>query len=220
MTHGRVLSVNVAEVPARTGIDKRPVDRPVQVRAPGPKHTGLHSGLVGDHIKATKLHGGDDQAVYAYAREDLDWWAGRLGRDLPGGMFGENLTTVDVDVNGALIGEIWQVGDTLRLQTSYWRTPCMTFQRQMGEPQWVKRFAAENRPGAYLRVLTPGEVRAGDRIEIVSGPAESLTIAEAFRIYTHEPASLARLLTAEALPADTLDRIRVRVGASDAARPA
>jgi MOSC domain-containing protein YiiM len=100
MTYGRVLSVNVA-VPERstaknvgiTGINKRPVCRPVSVRAPGPKRTGLHSGVVGDQIFDVAHHGGDDQAVYAYAREDYDWWQQELGRDLPGGLFGENLTT-------------------------------------------------------------------------------------------------------------------------------
>ena len=75
----------------------------VAVRAPGPKTTGLHSGLIGDRIFDIEHHGGDDQAVYAYAREDYDWWARRLGRTLPGGVFGDNLTTVDVEVNGQMI---------------------------------------------------------------------------------------------------------------------
>src|SRR3954453_22091459 len=102
----RIVSVNLAVPepnPAKgvglTGLNKRPVDRLVTVRAPGPKTTGLHSGLVGDQIFDIAHHGGDDQAVYAYAREDYDWWEERLDRILPGGMFGENLTTAEVDVN-------------------------------------------------------------------------------------------------------------------------
>ena len=73
-----VLSVNVGRPRpnpwkrlAATGIDKRPVDGPVAVAAPGPKGTGA-VGLAGDRVYDTAHHGGDDQAVYAYAREDLD----------------------------------------------------------------------------------------------------------------------------------------------------
>jgi MOSC domain-containing protein YiiM len=105
-----------------------------------------------------------------------------------------------VDVNGALIGEVWRIGAELELQPTFGRIPCVTFQRRMGEPKWVKRFAEVNRTGAYLRVITPGRARAGDPIEIVSRPTRSVSIADAFRIYLHEPESLGRLLDAEALP--------------------
>jgi MOSC domain-containing protein YiiM len=218
MTDGKVLSVNVGVArpnPAKklglTGIDKVPVDHPVEVRAPGPKRTGLHSGVVGDPIGDVRHHGGDDQAVYAYAREDYDWWEATLGRALPGGYFGENLTTVGLDVNGASIGEVWRVGDTVELQPTFGRIPCATFRVKMGERGWLKRFTQANRTGAYLRVLTPGEVRAGDPIAVVSRPARSLTIAEAFRIYMLEPESLARLLDAEGLPAEMAVEVRRRI---------
>jgi MOSC domain-containing protein YiiM len=214
----KVLSVNMAvphDNPAKglkmTGIDKQPVDEPVEVRPPGPKTTGLHSGLVGDRIGDVKHHGGNDQAVYAYAREDLDWWEAELSRPLPGGFFGENLTTVGVDVNGALIGEVWRIGDQVELQPTFGRVPCVTFQRKMAEPRWIKRFATVNRTGAYLRILTPGRIRGGDPIEIVHRPAKSVSIADAFRIYMHEPSSLARLLDAEALPADLRAEIEQRL---------
>ena len=218
MTDGRVVSLNVgvpranpAKKLAMTGIDKRPVTRPVMVRPPGPKRVGLHSGLVGDPIGDTKHHGGDDQAVYAYAREDYDWWEKELGRQLAPGAFGENLTTEDIDVNGALIGEIWRIGAVVELQPTFGRIPCATFQARMAEPRWVKRFARENRTGAYLRVVTPGEVRAGDAITILHRPERSVTIADAFRIYMFEEHSLSRLLDAEALPADMRDEVRQRV---------
>src|SRR3954470_23334289 len=109
---GAVLSVNVARIMPNpykqtsiTGIDKRPVLGPVPVRAPGTKAGGVGSGLEGDTIGDRAHHGGDDQAVYAYAREDLDDWQRVLGRDLASGSFGENLTTQGIDVNAALIGE-------------------------------------------------------------------------------------------------------------------
>jgi MOSC domain-containing protein YiiM len=203
----RILSVNLA-VPERstakrvgiTGINKQPVDHPVQVRAPGPKTTGLHSGLVGDRIFDVEHHGGDDQAVYAYAREDYDWWQEQLGRDLPGGLFGDNLTTAGVDVNGAVIGEQWRIGDDLVLSPTFGRIPCATFQAKMGEPRWVKRFTRENRPGAYLRVVSPGKVRAGDPVAVVERPAHGVTIGRAFRAYLTEPDLLPELLAIDGLP--------------------
>ncbi len=176
---GSVLSVNLAVPHGRTGINKQPVDHPVAVRAPERKD----SGLTGDRIVNTKVHGGEFQAVYAYAREDLDWWQEQLSRPLPGGMFGENLTTAGVDVNGAVIGERWRIGSDLVLETTFARQPCATFQARMGEPRWVKRFTAENRTGAYLRVVTPGDVRAGDTVAVVDRPSHGVTIAEAFWAY-------------------------------------
>jgi len=47
----------------------------------------------GDSILDTAHHGGPDKAAYAYAREDAAWWASELGRDVPPGSFGENLST-------------------------------------------------------------------------------------------------------------------------------
>ncbi|MBF9131004.1 MOSC domain-containing protein [Plantactinospora sp. S1510] len=215
---GRVLSVNLA-VPEPsaakrvgiTGINKRPVDGAVAVRAPGPKTIGLHSGLVGDQIFDIENHGGDDQAVYAYAREDYDWWEAQLDRVLPGGLFGENLTTSGVEVNGAVIGETWRIGDDLVLQPTFGRIPCATFQLKMAEPHWVKTFTRENRPGAYLRVVEPGEVRAGDPVDVLHRPAHGVTIADAFRAYLTEPALLPRLLEVEGLPDGLRDTLRARL---------
>jgi MOSC domain-containing protein YiiM len=219
MSTGRVLSVNLA-VPepnsakrvGMTGINKRPVDHPVAVRPPGPKTTGLHSGLVGDRIFDIEHHGGDDQAVYAYAREDYDWWERRLGRTLPGGVFGDNLTTADVEVSDAVIGEKWHVGADLVLQPTFGRIPCATFQAKMGEPRWVRTFAAESRPGAYLRVVAPGDVRGGDAIEVVDRPAHGVTIALAFRAYMTDRDLLPELLAINGLPDDLRATLRQRMG--------
>jgi len=213
-----IVSVNLAVPepnPAKgvgvTGINKQPVGHAVTVRAPGPKTTGLHSGLVGDRIFDVEHHGGDDQAVYAYALEDYGWWQARLGRRLPNGLFGENLTTEGVDVNGAVIGERWRVGALLVLQPTFGRIPCATFQHKMGEPGWVKTFARASRPGAYLRVLEPGEVRAGDPVTVEDRPSHGVSIAMAFRAYMTEPELLPELVEVDGLPDDLRETLAERL---------
>jgi MOSC domain-containing protein YiiM len=178
-----------------TGIDKRPVDGPVRVAAPGPKGVGA-SGLAGDAVCDLRHHGGNDQAVYAVAREDLDDWGRELGRPLASGSFGENLTTEGLDVSGARIGERWRVGSEVVLEVTCGRIPCRTFQGHLGEQRWVKRFTQKGAPGAYLRVIEPGEIRAGDPIEIVHRPDHEVTVALAFRAETTERTLLPRVLAA------------------------
>lgn len=197
---------------AATGIDKRPVHHGVAVTAPGPKGTGA-VGLVGDRAHDVKHHGGADQALYAYAREDLDTWQEQLGRRLHnGGCFGENLTTVGVgvDVNGALVGERWRIGTDVLLEVTGPRTPCATFQGWLGEPGWLKRFIEARRPGAYLRVISEGSIRAGDPIEVVSRPEHDVTVALTFRAFTTEPELLPRLAVASALPEEAKALVRRR----------
>ncbi|MGE9781538.1 MOSC domain-containing protein [Janibacter sp. G368] len=170
----RVLSVNIGRpmlqrVPKGrpTGIGKQPVDV-ITVADPGPKRVedgaGV-SGVEGDHIGDGRHHGGSDQAVYAFAREELDAWAAALGRELPDGMFGENLTTSGLDVDASEIGDVWHVGSAV-LEVRGPRVPCATFAERMGERGWVKRFAAHGRSGAYLQVVQPGEIRPDDSITV------------------------------------------------------
>lgn len=206
----RASSVNLARVRPNpykgltvTGIEKIGTTEPVEVRSPGPKHGGLGSGLVGDVIGDVAHHGGDEQAVYAYAREDLDEWQARLGRDLASGSFGENLTTTGLDVNGARIGERWRIGDTTELQVTCPRIPCATFRGWIAERGWLKTFTAAAIPGAYLRVVTPGTIRVGDPITITHRPAHDVTVALVFRAITREPDLLPQLLVADDLPAET-----------------
>lgn len=179
-----------------TGIHKVPRSGPVEVRAPGPKTSGLGSGLIGDFVGDGKHHGGDDQAVYAFAREDLDAWVERLGRQLPDGHFGENLTTSGIDLAESRLGERWQVGGRVVLQVTCPRVPCSTFRGRMGERGWLKRFTADERPGAYLRVLVPGPIASGDPITVVHRPDHAVSIALAFRALMTERALLPRLLEA------------------------
>ncbi len=173
-----------------TGIDKAAVEHPVRLTA---------LGVVGDKVMDAKFHGGRDKAAYAYAREDAAWWAAELGRDLPPGSFGENLATSGLDVTGAVVGERWRIGavpDAVVVEVSEPRIPCETFQRHLARPQWVKRFTAAGAPGAYLRVVDEGEVRAGDEIAVLSRPAHGVTVGELLVLRDADPARL-RLLMEE-----------------------
>ncbi|MFE2356119.1 MOSC domain-containing protein [Streptomyces parvulus] len=206
---GRAKSVPYTDHPEGvTGIDKRPADGPVRVAAPGAKGVGA-SGLAGDAVCDTRHHGGDDQAVYAVAREDLDAWERELGRPLADGFFGENLTTTGLDVSGALIGERWRVGPDLLLEVTSGRIPCRTFQGHMGEERWMKRYIEKAAPGAYFRVVEPGEIRAGDAVRIVHRPEHDVTVALQFRAVTIQRELLPRLLAAGgALHPDALAQAR------------
>jgi MOSC domain-containing protein YiiM len=214
----RLLSVNIGQPRANpwkpvslTGIDKRPAAGPVMVTSPGPKGTG-EVGLAGDRCYDVKHHGGTDQAVYAYAREDLDAWGAELGRDLANGVFGENLTTTGIAVNDALIGERWRIGPDLLLEVSCPRIPCGTFQGWLERDGWIKRFTQAALPGTYFRVIAPGPAQAGDHVVVEQRPRHSVTVGATFRALTTEPELLPSLLAADALPDGIRELARKRAG--------
>ena len=167
-----------------TAIDKRPLAGPVRIEP---------LGVAGDRQIEDK-HGGRDQALYVYAREEAQRWADELGLDIPPGTFGENLAVSGMPVTDAVLGERWRIGSTVLVETTTPRTPCVTFQSWMGQPQWVKRFTARGDVGTYVRVLTPGAISAGDPIEVVERPAHGVTIREVFNAAEADPRRLQRLL--------------------------
>jgi MOSC domain-containing protein YiiM len=195
--------------PNRSGIDKHPV----------PGRVAVHPlGLDGDVQVNRKHHGGEGQAVYAYAQEDADFWIAELDRDLPPGRFGENLRTTGLDLRKALLGDRWRIGTAL-FEVTAWRTPCANFARFWGVPDLVKRFAAHGATGAYLRVLETGDVGAGDAVEVVSRPDHGITVETAFRIATTEQARLPELAPAlHHLPVKDQPKLRAKIDARTAAR--
>ncbi|MCL9760493.1 MOSC domain-containing protein [Frankia sp. AiPa1] len=207
---GRLLTVNLAVVRdgawtgamGRSGIDKRPVSGPVRA---GPE------GLGGDTVVDRRFHGGVDRAGYAFAHEDYAWWMETLGRRIIPGNFGENLTTAELDVTGARIGELWAIGSAV-FEVSAPRVPCRVFAGFWDVPDLIARFTQRAEPGAYLRVRTPGEVTAGDAITIVHRPNHDITIGSVFRALTTEPERLPELgAVADVLPTDIRRRVRRRL---------
>jgi len=180
----QVLRIGARQVP--TGIDKQPVER----ARIGP--LGLECDVVAD----TENHGGADQAVYLYSREDYAWWEGELDRPLAAGSFGENVTVSSFGEEPVRIGDCFRVGSAL-LQATAPRIPCSVFATHMGEDAWVKRFAAAERAGVYARVLEPGDVAAGDPVERLDTGGDSPELVELVRVwYDAAPprATLERLL--------------------------
>jgi MOSC domain-containing protein YiiM len=173
-----IQSVNIAQTrqldtpteSRKTGIVKTPVNGPIKIHK---------LGLEGDFIGNKTVHGGEDQAVYLYSAEDNDWWAKTLGREIPPGTFGENLTLVDFDSRECRIGDRIQIGEVL-LEISAPRTPCSTLAARMGDTGFVKTFFQAQRPGAYARVITEGSVTAGDVATWIKTPSDFAKTLDVF----------------------------------------
>lgn len=207
---GRIESVNTGRPQTyqwrgeeiTTAIWKYPVADPVLIR-------GVN--LLGDDQADRRAHGGPDKAVYAYAREDLDWWGGQLGRNLEAGIFGENLTVRGLAASSAVVGERWRIGSVL-LEVCQPRIPCYKLGFRMGDPHFVKHFGEATRPGAYLRILEEGAITSGDQIEIVHRPGHELTVADVSRIYLRDHDEAYRLLAAPEIASHWHDWARRQQG--------
>ena len=205
----RIVSVNVGKPqqisvrrgrPMMSAIVKDPVEGPVRVE-------GVN--LAGDDQADRRVHGGPDKAVYAYAREDSDWWAAELHREISDGMFGENLTTLGLDVSGAVIGERWRVG-TVVLEVCQPRLPCSKLGLRFGDLKMVKRFGEASRPGAYLRIVTEGELRKGDEVTVLSRPEHGITVANVADAVLVDDSLMAHVATAPELAQDLAEQLRAQ----------
>jgi MOSC domain-containing protein YiiM len=178
-----VVSVNVGlprtvtwrDHEVTSAIWKEPVAGPVRVE-------GVN--LAGDDQADRRVHGGPDKAVYAYAVEDYAWWADTFGRPFPPGSFGENLTTAGLDLTGALIGDRWRVG-TAVLEVAQPREPCFKLGIRMGDDQFPGRFEAAARPGAYLRIVEPGAIAAGDAVLVDPAATPAIAVGQLVRGEVH-----------------------------------
>ena len=192
-----------------TAIWKAPVEGRVAV-------AGVN--LAGDDQADRRFHGGPDKAVYAYAGEDYDWWSQELDRPLEPGTFGENLTLQGLDVTAAVVGERWAIGSAV-LEVAQPRTPCWKIGVRMDDPDFPVWFAAAGRPGAYLRIVTEGEVGTGDAVEVVHRPAHGLTVGDVARIYHGDRARCGELLKAPELAEEWRAWVAERLGGAHTLLP-
>lgn len=175
----KLISVNIGEKRTlqkgqdlvTTGIFKLPAGGRVRIG---------ELGLEGDVIMDKKNHGGPDQAVYVYGEADYAWWRDQLGRDLPPGIFGENLTISELESAPFNVGDVLIVGE-VKLQVTAPRIPCSDFAARMEDLQWVKKFRAAERPGLYCCVLQEGFVQAGDSVSVEKYSGETLSILQMYR---------------------------------------
>ena len=217
----KLLSVNVAHprsVTYRgrtypTAIFKEPVAGRVAVR---------RLNIDGDSQGSPKNHGGPDMAVYVFGHENYAFWERELGRELPFGAFGENLTVTGLDEGAVAIGDIFRIG-TARFQVTEPRTPCHKLAMKFEDPDLPRRFAATGHVGFYFRVLTEGEIGAGDKIIAEARDAGGVTVAEVLGLWANKGATAAELrraLAVAALSASWRGRFESRLQALAAAASA
>lgn len=231
-TAPRILSLNVGKAVASdhtsapggmTGIDKYAVSS-LSVRAPGPKVGGLGSGVVGDHIGDQRFHGGDNKAVYLFAREELDWWETELGRPLRSGIFGENVTTTGLGVDDLVVGSVVAVGDpdapSVSLRVAGPRIPCRTFAGHLGERRWIKRFTAHGLTGAYCAVAVPGQISTGEALTVTSVPDHGITVPQLFRALTGDLELVEQVISARVLVGEELAQLAESFERRTGRRPA
>lgn len=175
----RLLSVNIGQRTTQpkgneleiTGINKLPAQGLVEL---------TRLGIPGDFIADTANHGGPDQAVYLYGERDYEWWSKDLGRPLPPGTFGENLTIGELESAHFGVGDRLEVGSAI-LEVTAPRIPCSTLARRMGDPMFVKRYRHAERPGLYCRVISVGTIKEGDEVRLEAFGGEAVKVIDIFR---------------------------------------
>lgn len=194
---GQERTIQYAKASGKTGIFKQPVSGPVQI---------TYTGLPGDVICDTENHGGVDQAVYVYTTPDYAWWSQELGHELVPGTFGENLTITGLESTQLCIGDRLQVGEVV-LEVTSPRIPCVTLATRMGDPAFVKRFRAAERPGLYCRVIQNGFVQQNDPVSLSPYWGERIPVVELFRFFYGREKDEATLRRHLAAPIAIRDRI-------------
>lgn len=175
----------------KSAIDKHPVEGPVEIGV---------AGVVGDNVADPDNHSGSFKAVYLYDADDYQFWQKRLGlSELRFGRFGENLTTNGIDSRTVKVGDVFRFG-TVEIQAVGPRIPCFKLDVQFARKDLLQEFVEVNRPGFYGKILTPGGVKAGDRIEKIKAGAD-VSVLEIFQAYHGDRTTMnrARFLNAEVL---------------------
>lgn len=183
---GQPTTLQIGPRPQTSGIDKRPLLGRVRVGV---------AGLAGDHVMDTTHHGGPDQAVYVYTREDYAHWEAALGRALPPGLFGENLLIGGLESAAMRVGDRLDIGGAggVQLEVTAPRIPCAKLAAHVGDPAFVRQFVAAARPGFYTRVLRGGEVGPDDHVRLVPGSPDAPSIGDLFALHYRRSADPGQL---------------------------
>lgn len=176
-----------------SGIDKHPVvgPRPVQ-----------RLGFVGDAQADLRSHGGPDKAVHCYAWTHYAWWREALAPDSlldAPGAFGENLSLDGIDEHDVFLGDRWRIGSAV-FEVSQGRQPCYKLNLRFGVADMATRVQQNLRAGWYLRVIEPGFVSAGDRLELLERPWPTHSVAALLALIRDREVSAERLAPVLRLP--------------------
>lgn len=175
----QVVSINAAKKQViqaggkslETGIFKQPIEGSVSIGA-----LGIESDIIVD----TRVHGGEDQALYLYSQEDYNWWSSELGKPISPGTFGENITVSSFPDQPLKIGDRLTINQSVVLEITAPRVPCLKLASRMEDPAFGKKFVAAVRPGAYARVISVGTLRSGDSISWEQTTNDYATVNEVF----------------------------------------
>ena len=172
----KLLSINIGQ---RETLESALYKKPTGIQKRGVPSAAVSSdGVMGDYVADQKHHGGPDQAVYVYTMPDYDWWTASLETPVLPGTFGENLTISGLESAELCAGDQLKIG-ALILEVTAPRIPCSTLAARMDDAQFVKRFKAAERPGAYCRVIAPATVQTGDPVTLENS-AFDVTLKELY----------------------------------------
>ena len=197
----KLLSINVSKPKpiqyggktVQTGIFKEPVSGTVMLR---------EKNIDGDGQGDLRVHGGTYKAIYGYPFEHYAHWQQALQRDdLTYGQFGENLTVEGLLETSVYIGDVFQIGSTVKLQITQPRVPCFKLAYKMGLPEFPKQFLESRRVGFYFRVLEEGEIAAGDAITRIEVASASMSVTEILNLRYFDRDNREKIARARKLPA-------------------
>ena len=197
----KLLSINVSKPKpiqyggktVQTGIFKEPVSGTVMLR---------EKNIDGDGQGDLRVHGGTYKAIYGYPFEHYAYWQQELLRDdLSYGQFGENLTVEGMLEAAVHIGDVFQIGSTVKLQITQPRVPCFKLAYKMGLPEFPKQFLESRRVGFYFRVLEEGEITAGDAITRIEVASEPMSVTEIVNLRYFDTDNHEKVAQARKLPA-------------------
>ncbi|WP_109831883.1 MOSC domain-containing protein [Reichenbachiella versicolor] len=176
----KIVSTNVGQKreviwrgkPVQTGIFKESVEEGIYLGS---------SDVKGDHVIDRKYHGGYDKACYLYSAGHYTHWKELYPeKELPFGMFGENLTVEGLDETEITIGSTYRIGGAL-VQVSEPREPCFKLGIRFDDQGVLKHFLNSTYSGVYVRVLEEGEVKAGDKMELVEY-VDGISIVDVYKM--------------------------------------
>ena len=175
----KVISLNVGKIrevswdgkTIQTGVFKEPVTESLEVK-------GIN--IDGDSQGNKKSHGGIDRAVYAYPMEHYQYWKKQYPqKELPFGMFGENLTTEGVFEDKVFVGDVFRIG-TAELMATQPRMPCYRLGIRFDDQSIIDNYLATDFCGIFFKILHEGKIQAGDDITLIKKDPNTMSIVEIY----------------------------------------